>query len=482
MTQGNSTSRQAGYPDLGRLSYAQSTVFVGTNTDSVAGTPNLHAVNDVLTGTVAVVTRIVANGSGAIAGAGGTAPFYRTAQSPGHAANGIMHLVLDSADTATPAVAQDKMVFFMFDRNELQFGTPIMSCAPDRQLDWRPRHPLVAASNWSLGMRNTSAMSAGMALYGYQVAEQDARAMGFDIGTRISPTAGFKRLVQTGCIPTSGSTTLIAGKAGQCIQILDIHARLQPQTIGSTAAITVAASTTGTIFKFRNDTPANQNEWICSPGIYLPEGESLTVTGDARSANRGSVNVIARFVDEADVPPDHFWGYREPALPSPGGATVATVGKRVSSTITLNYPRLGTTATTPGVGRRHHVEGYAISATKDSTATSDHVWFGLTTGTTGGNIGFGLVSVTTTNNLIAPLVSLSIANQQANITVDQINVPCVANTGIIQVDVMGVAGSLAATPQGEGDIAGWGVTVWGRTLDTTAGTTDNPHFRGGGTL
>jgi hypothetical protein len=476
-TKNRSLSRQSGYPDLSRLADANMATF-----DASARASDPITSMRMLTvpkGKVGIITRLVGNAAGVIAGVPNNAPFYLRAPTMATPATSTTQFYQSwAAGGGSPSTHFPHFPFFNFDRNEQIFGTPSLSLPPDVQLDWAPRHPIVIPSQSEFGISQGSYIGNKVMAYGYIVDESDARSMGFEVTDRGSPLVSFNRLIQTGRVATDGAQDLVAARTGQCIQILDIYVRLQPLTAGA-SALTLADTDGNVVFKFRSDSQANMIEQKFSPGIYLPSGKKLTLTGDARSAGRGTVCIIGRYVDAADVPPNHFWSYLEPAFPSPGGATVAIIGKRVSSTFTLKYVGPSTTATTPGVGRRHVVEGFSFSATKDSTSTSDHVLFAVTTGTTGGNIGFGLGSLTQVNNPIGPIMTLSLPFQSVNLSVDQINVPCVANTGLILFDSVATAGTLLGTPAGEGDITGWGCTVWGRTVPTERATTDNPQFDGG---
>lgn len=471
----HSLSQQVGYPDLSALPFASATVFAATNRAIDALTA--QNLTQRRPGTVAVVTHLVGHQPGVIAGAGGTAPFYRTAGSPASCGDDYTRLQFVNIEQATPANFLPEFQFFQFERNELFHGSPLLSCPPDTPVAWKPRHPIVLPPGWNLRVRSMGAGQGGFAAYGYVLDVETARALGYDVGADFSPSSGIKRTGYTGLMATNGTQTLVAARAGQCIQILDIYARLQPKSL-SGASMAIKAATTGNIFVLRNDSPSNTQEWKFSPGLFLPVNEALQLVGDAGAAARGSVNVIFRYVDQDQVPPEHFWGHSVPALPSPGGTTVTTNVKRQSTTFTLVYPRLGTTKTVPGAGLRHHIEGYLISAFKDSTATSDLTWFSLGAGTAGGNVGFNTLTLSTANKPIAPIASLGAPNQGLNLVVDQVNIPCVANTGLIIFDALSIAGSGLATPAGEGDIAGWSATVWGRTMPTQQGTTDNFQFEG----
>lgn len=479
MGKARSTSRQPGYPDLSRLAYAEQAVFAGNAKQLDADAT--FALVEVPTGKCAIITRIVGIGGSAIPGVGGTAPYYTapTAATPVGTPDDRMNLALTYDAEVSPVGWSVTLPLLMFERNTAYYlATPDMYAPFDAKIDWTPSYPIVIPSGGALNVLQTNAIGSKVACYGYMLEEQDARAMGFDIEHSGSPSTGFRQVITTGRTAKTTAQDLVLGKTGYCIQILDIWVRIQPN-IGGVATAQLKDETGNIVFEWHNDSRTQPLDIQISPGIYMTAGEKITFTGNAAADNRCTIIVNCRYVEQSEVPENCFWGFVDPARPSPTSTQIAgTAGKEQSSTITLNYAGPGTTGTTPGQGRRHVVEGYNISASKDSTATSDLVWFGITTGASGGSVGFAFGSVTHDNNLISPIVTLAAPFQTANLAVDRINVPCVANTGLIMVDVCGVAGSLIATPAGEGDIADWGITVWGRTEPTEKLATDNPQFQG----
>ena len=475
-TNSNTSSSQPGYPDLSRLAYAKPYVFCG-NSQRVQGTTSDSPMQVVAPGPgrVAIITKICGNIAGARGNQGGTAPYVRTFESPEDGR--VARLAFRNIATASPAY----MPILCWDKASEVDGTPAVSAIPDAPLVWEPRHPIVVPESWDMSLWTNTSNGSGLMAYGYTLETQDARAMGFPVGNEQSPIgAPFKELVYDGAVVSDATVDLVPAVPGFSIQILDILVRLQPNALGG-AAITIADES-GTIFKFVNDNMRTHGEWKFSPGLYARASEKLTVTGDAQSEGRGTVAIIARYVPNDEVPGDHFWSYLDPAVPSPDSlAGILQTIKRESSTFTLNYPRRAETETTPGNGRRHHVEGFTISASKDSTATSDLLWFAITTGAASDSVKHELAESTTSNDLICPPVQLGGPYQGATLTVDNINVPCRPNDGQILFEALATAGTLLLTPAGEGDVRDWSATIWGRTLPTEQPTSPNPHFFGGTT-
>lgn len=483
---GRVLSANPAYPNLGALANSKAGVIVGNHLvwNTVANTA-VTTLNQGR-GKVAIITRLVGSSQGLIPGVAttGTAPFFRSAGSPTTTGDNLSALVFDDGDGAT---TNRSLKFFNFDRNESVFlvGTPLVAgiadlvAPPDIPVDWQPRHPIMVPSELITNSTQASSSSGGLTGYGYIVDEQTAQSMGFD------PVAGphgtAQRLVMDGQAITNGVQDLVVAKTGQSICILDLYVRLQPKSVAGTATITLKDGDGNVLFKFRNDNRANCKEWKFSPEFYLPASKKLTVTGDAQSSGRGSVAIIAKYVDASDVPPNFFYSYSTPTHASPSATTVATVGKRATTTFTLTYPRTGNTATTPGQGKRHHVEGILFSANKDNTLTSDLAIAWVSTGTsTSSTVGLGgALSVTAANKALMPPQALGFPMQTVSFLVDQVNIPCVANTGLILFETFAIAGTGIGTPAAtDTDVADWGVTVWGRTLPTEQSTTDLRQFTG----
>lgn len=455
-----------GVADIDRLAYADAggNVLVGTDVEWSAGTYKAIRPGR---GKVGIITRVMGPGQHTRA----------TPTSPGVGATPAQagqvtatFLTIELRDASGTLVSN--LPFFLPDRNTEVFGATDMAAPPNFPIYWEPRSPIIVPSGWTAQIAATSDQGTSLLLVGFELDEGEARLRGYDADS--GSTLADKRFgIQGGGI-TAAAVSFVTARTGYTVQILDIFARLQPRFTGG-AVITVRQSGDDeTIFKFRNDNRRDMAEWKFSPGIYLEPNEGIEVIGDTNSNGRGSVIITYRYVDNADVPGNHWWSYTEPSVASPGTTTVALVGKKTSTTLSLKYPKQATTATTPGHGRRHHVEGYCFAASKDSTSTSDFVIAGLTTGTAAGNLGVSPLSLTQTNAFLSPRIGLSSAHQTLTMALDRVNLPCPANTGILMWETLALASSLLATPAAsDNDITGWHLTVWGRTLPCDRSASDN---------
>ena len=363
------------------------------------------------------------------------------------------------------------------------------SAVPCKPVEWEPEDPIIVPPGFTLASSNPGALDsndmAGQCFMcrGYVVDVGTARALGFHVNeynsiATSSPDVLSMRSGVTSGTFTSSAASLIDGRTGQCIQIVDMFIRAQPLTHAPTKSFTVRQTDDTVIFKGANNNPAEFAEWNFSPGIYLKSGQGVEIIGD--SGIRASITITYRFVDAVDVPQDQWWAYREPQLPTPAGAStgVGQLGTTASSTLSLYYPGLDTSATSPGNGKQHIVEGYAVSLQKDSTAASDRFYYAITTGTTGGSIGVGSAStITTTNYLISPIMAGASHDQALFASEDSLCVPCPKDTGLIFVDTTGLGPTLAASPAASDlNVDEFHVLVWGRT--TQSKFTSSTHFQG----
>lgn len=475
----HSLSNQSAVPDLSRLANSKAMTFLGAPdlVDAASLTPQLVA--GAARGKVMIITRIVGNTPGVINYTSGAN--YGSAGSPTTCLDGVSGIVLRDED----GVQQSVLYFHNFERN-LLFGSPDLAAPPDVAIDWAPRHPIVVPSTWEVTALHQSQASTGLIAYGYVVDEEEARAMGFDVNP--STTVADRRLVQTGLQVDSGTQTLAAARTtGQHFMITDIVVRLQPKT-DTVATVTITDTSDETIFKFVNSNRANCCEWKIKPEIYLKQNRGVKIVGDANSNGRATVCMVGKWVSDIEVPQDAFYSYAEPQFPSPAATAVHTnrIIRSAATTFTMTYPRSATTATDPGVGRRHHLEGYCFSGAKDTaSATQDFVWFALTSGAAAGtdtaSVGFSIASYTTGNAQLGPVMSLGAQAQTTSLVVDQINVPGVADTGLIMFEAVAGGGDLVTTPVGATNhIDGWNMTIWGRTKPTEVDPSNNPQFQGGG--
>lgn len=361
-------------------------------------------------------------------------------------------------------------------------------CAP---IEYIPADPIVVPPGWKLttsavgGLASNDMAGSNWVARGYMLSVADARALGFEVHDyqpgESAPSATNIRTSTIGASLTSSVVEILAGRSGQCIQIMHMHIRQQQNVHAPTITGQIQQTDNTVIFKFCNNNPSDFAEWKFSPGIYLKAGQGIEVVGDA--GIKATVTIAYRFVDSADVPGDQWWAYAVPGLPSPGGESKGLGGNYCTRgyPFSLYYPRRDTSATTPGAGKQHVVEGYAMSVQKDLTDPSDRLYLALTTGDSEGQIGLGAAAsgISTTNKLISPIVSVASHDQCVFLAEDDLNVPCGKDTGLVLLDstVTGVSGGLPASPQAADlDIDEIHVLVWGRTIPTRAKGTD--HFMG----
>ena len=478
----HSLAGAAGYPDLGRLPYSKAAVFCGTARYPDVAT---HVMVDPGRGKTAIITHLVDPSNS----------FRTILVSPDAAVNTAVtsFLLIDSAGNT-----RFTLPFLCFDRHVQTFsgGTSPgeLSGQPDRPLVWRPRHPIVVPAGWKLthstyNVADASAAPHGAAAYGYVLDEYEALMMGFDCrDVTPSPGSGVPqvRWIQSGLTATNGTTTLAAARTGYTIQILEVFARLQPKATGG-AALILKDGDGNTIFNFKSDNRQNQAEWAFSPGLYLRPGKSLTLTGDAQSAGRGTVVIIGRYVANDEVPGDAWYSYTEPAFPSPGtdGFALLNLGRSVNTVVTMTYPRTDTTRQTAGVGLRHHVEGYVFSGSKDGTVASDLVVSSVVSSEVISPIallpGFQAASISpgAMDDPIMPILAMSTAHQDYNLAVSGLNIPCRNHPGKLVFASVAIGQNLLSTPTGTTNhIDGWSLTLWGRTQPSTEPTSPNVHMQG----
>lgn len=396
-------------------------------------------------------------------------------------------------------------------RNDLLFEgaqTPSWrSAVPCAPVVWEPEQPLIIPPMHTLRANMSGNMAGGcFACYGYIVDQDSARHLGFDTNTQdfTYDTNKKNRSGFRGVGLTTGSPyiNLITAQTGYTIQVIDINVRIQSTVHAPTKRTVLFQGTTiidqttasNVIMKFTANNPSDPLEWTFSPGIYLDANQGLwysRAADDLLSENGvgSTINVTYRYVKNSDVPKDHFWSFMAPTL---AGSTAATAGTSslyatASTVATVRYPGIAgdpvlaaasvaSTATAPGVGKQFVVEGYCISAQKDLTVLADQSFMAITTGTASGNIGIASSGLTTTNKLISPIIALSSHDQSFALAVDGINIPCIKDTGRIQVDMTTVSASGSATPAAsDADLDELAVLVWGRTSQARFGT---GHFQG----
>lgn len=379
-------------------------------------------------------------------------------------------------------------------------GTQISSFQP---VVWEPQAPLIVPSGWTLKVHQMDLGGGGtpstpgtttthgtmqVQVYGIVVSEDDARGAGYDVSN--SSTDASRNWIQTGTFmeqfsPSTGdpqgtnaSTQFVPARTGNCVLITDLLVRLAPQTPTGNGGISLRQTDGTVIFEWYNSRIAEPITRIIRPRIYTEPGVGLEVHCiGSPSEDTSSVILLGRYVPVELVPKDAFWGCVQPPFPSAG----LTSPDDASTAITLNYRNVSPggsfdTATSPGMGSSHYLEGYEISVQKTAGETdTSAVLYALGTGA---NPGTGLVSGATA----LPITGIhAIVNEGENQTygADKLWVECQANNGQILVDV-DINSLLYPSPGGDAGLENWSFTVWGRTMEArhrfTSG--DPTHLKG----
>jgi hypothetical protein len=354
---------------------------------------------------------------------------------------------------------------------------------PANVVTWSPKYPIVVPSGWVVttgSYTGYAEWAGGQAIYGLLVSEDDARQLGFAISGQDADALRNASVVSS--VGNGGTQTLLAGRAGKSIRILDIQVRLQAVTNTLTTMELRQSDGSRTICKFASSNPAEMIDEAFSPEIYLKAGADLqVVTNDTEAC---SVNVSYEFVDDDQVPGDAFWAAVTPTIPGPAGGTSGVDSAFCASIekLTLYYPRLDTTKTAAGKGRQHLLRGFCVSAQKDGVTggTSDDVdqqSFAIVGASDSGTVpaighSSALAVNLTFDNVNAELLSpaLTFVNHDQNLTGvwQGLNAPTAEN-GVLRLDMVNMAAApatvigTAVTPS-DGSVADWSVTVWGRTI------------------
>ena len=491
MSNPHSGSTQVAWPDLNRLANASGAAFCANALDVDSANANGEmtgtAMNLLLParGQVALITKIVGSVVAARENNGGVAPFYKqpNAATPSTTPNiSRIGRTFDALYGGQPAQVEH-LDFFNFDRNAGTFGTSPDTAVPiTNAINFTPRLPILVTEQQQMSIQQSSAAGGKLMLYGYLLPEDEALRLGYDIYPNSSPTDTSRLNYQYSILVDGTTQAFCPAIPGMCAQITDVYVRMQPLDDGQ--ATLEIEDTDGTVlFKFCTSSAANPIErHLRLTSFFADAGKGIQVVGNASAANRATVYIGVRYVNQDQVPPEAFRGHITPAFPSPGSVTTGTtnVAKRQSSTLTLTYPRSGTTKTVPGDKLRHHVEGFHISVAKDATAgtSQDFMWAALTTGATGADVGFNGGFVDTGNPTVSPIFTGAMPYEVVDLAADEVNIPCKPDDGALHFDAMAVLGTLLATPTGEGDVADWSCSVWGRTLSTR--NADTHEFTGSG--
>lgn len=399
------------------------------------------------------------------------------AASPGLGTYGIR--IDDAAGSA-----QSNIEFLAFRRWQQTFvpeNSPNWRNAPPGNVVvWQPKYPIPVPQGWSIKNLVGGEWANQIAVYGKFLSMEGARTAGYDVNT--SSTDANRRYGVTSFSPPTAETTQIAGRTGKSLRILDVYVRMQPETGGATNKITLRQTDDRVIFSWTNNNPSDLLELKFSPDIFLKSGVGLESV--ATIAGTGSIVIVYEFVDDNEVPGDHWWGYVEPDLPTPTVSKVGTFSNApvIGTRLVCYYPGLDSTKTSPTKGCQHIVRGYTFSIQKDTTAVPDQTICCLSSGTAQGTIKFTAIGVTSQSNVqISPVFTSTAHDQCVFGAVDNVNIPCKKDDGSIWVDTMavGVASgvlSAATTPTTtDVDMDEWSWTVWGRTIP---GKFSDPSNRG----
>lgn len=395
--------------------------------------------------------------------------------------------------TDAAAQAAGTMSFRNFRRPNVVFQqgvTPSFRNAnPCFPVQWEPSFPILVPPGWTLQSSQTGAFGNGFAAYGFLCSVGDIRALGIEVPT--TDTAAHRHVGYSGAsIDSTSEVTLISGRAGYSIQILDLYVRMQPQTfsVSTPNVLTIYqddGSTERNFLRLTCNNPSDNVDAAMTPGIYLKAGADFKAKGSRTDVGSGgSVAVIYRYVKSDSVPQNHFWSEVSPNLPTPGTTQIGTLSllRRQSTTVTLYYPAKDTTATAPGAGFQHVVHGWSFNCQKGVAATPDFTAAALTTGTAGGNLGASLAAVTQTNDLISPILWAGSHDQFVHIFADKLFVPCGKKDGLLLVDTFsaGTNGvTITSTPTAtDSDVDEWSWSVWGETVPALHRT---EHFQGAAT-
>lgn len=381
-----------------------------------------------------------------------------------------------------------------FTRNQTAFqqgATPTWrSAVPSNYTLWKPKYPIAIPAGWEIN--NTANTLFGewvnfSAVYGVLVSEESARTMGYAVSNSAVDADRVTGVVSS--LGTASATTILAGRTGKSIRILDVHIRMQPDQEASNV-LQLSQTTDNRVWcEVANSTPGEMIDQSFSPDIWLKAGEGIQI--QTTVADTASVVISYEFVDADEVPGDAWWACVNPTIPTPG----ATAGgfqnayREASTQIELYYPRRDAdgdstfTKTTAGTGFQHIVRGYVASAQKTASGSTsaddvDQQVFAIAGGP--GSFSFGHASIVVNllvdgfNYQVSQVFGIGYQRQNLLSVVDDINVP-VADDGAMYVEAYGFAPDVSAafTPAGsvtptatDGDIDNWSVSMWGRTVPT----------------
>lgn len=357
-----------------------------------------------------------------------------------------------------------------------------LSAIPNWPLMWELSDPIVVPPGWtlkSLQIGDAQGVSNGFACYGYLMSASAAIQCGLDP----EPDAAKRRQVYFGSGIWHVEKTLVEGRSGFSVKISDIVVRIQPMLHRTPYYITIYqddGTTERPIFRFINNNPADLIEVKFSPQIYLKPGAALKAIANVNTGNpdggivvESTVAGVARYVPTDQVPDNHFWACElSPKLPTPNAEVIDTgLGldnvKGGRTEMTVYYPKTDTTGVTPGIGYQYVARGFCNSIQKDETAGPDQLYYALMTNFSSLGTRIGVQNFTGLNvgyNL-GPIMHAASHDMNSTYAVDDLFIPCPAETGTFWVSSMawrtsGVLPSLTPTST-DADVDEWAVTVWG---------------------
>lgn len=343
------------------------------------------------------------------------------------------------------------------------------NAAPGNIVHWRPKYAIAIPSGWNVKSGPTlgaSGVGNHAAVYGYMVDEDSARSLGYQVSP--SATDDDRRYIVAASAGAASYTDLIPGRTGKSIRILDIHIRMQSET-NATNTLSLQQEDGREIFHWTSNNPADLLNMEFSPDIFLRSGQGLQIqTTDVGTV---SVNVSCEYVDEDEVPGNHWWACVQPVLPTPGlfSATEGAANPiRSSATVVQYYPRRNVTLSggDPLARDQHVIRGYTMSVQKDTGTAPDQTFFTISSGSTPSGVdvptGTGQTNYQLAPTFVAPSHDISI-----NMAIDGLRIPCQPGDGILHVNTvtLGTQANALATPSSAvGNIDDWAFCMWGETV------------------
>lgn len=414
-------------------------------------------------GQVFLVTQVVAQAEDSFGG-------ILTASNVSPAKNTVGFDLLDGSGAPTP---QSALAFLSFSRwqsvlepnNVANFRT----AAPGNAIVWKPKWALPIPSGWTMKWGQTVSGQAvnSSAVYGYLVDENTAANLGYQVEpgtTDLDRRHGIETLAVSG--------TLVAGRAGKSIRVLDVTVRMQPDANGTNTLTLRQTGDQRVMSRWTNNNPSDFLNVHISPGDYwfTKPGQGLEIV--CTNNVEASITMHYEIVDEDEVPGDVWWTCFSPVYASP--ALASPVLAHDSEELVLYYPGRDEEVSAADATDQHRLAGYAINIQKDTDNTSpDQPFLALSTGTSGGRISLNLAPIggatsTQTNYQLTPVFAAPSHDQCVFVAVDGIDVPC-AKGGSIWVDKMtagngGLFAVASTTPTNTtSNISAWSVSAWGKT-------------------